>query len=207
MKITLDNLSKKYNREWIFKGLGYKLNQGKSYSITGPNGSGKSTLLKIISGASPATSGTIQYQQNDQEISGDDIYQYMSLATPYMELVEEFTLIEMLKFHFGFKSTSEQHTIDDLINIMYLEKAKSKQIKNFSSGMKQRLKLGLAFFSDTPILMLDEPTSNLDTKGTDWYLKHVHKLKTEKLLVIASNQHYEYDFCQHEIELGKLHFT
>ena len=204
MQISLEHLSKKYNREWIFKDVNYQFHQGESYAITGANGSGKSTLIKIISGAIPANSGKIGYLFQGSEIENEDIYRYICMATPYMELVEEYTLTEMINFHFKFKTLRSDFSENDIIDTLYLNKSKNKYIKHFSSGMKQRLKLGLTFFSEEPIILLDEPTTNLDSKGIDWYLNYIDQIKGNKLLIIASNQEYEYDFCNQYLEMENL---
>lgn len=202
MKITLENLSKKYHREWIFKNFSAELVSGESYAITGPNGSGKSTLIQVISGALLPTSGTIVYA-HQKIISPEDIYQHISIASPYLELIEEFTLFEFLQFHFKFKVIKKGMTIEDVINKTYLDSARNKYIKNFSSGMKQRLKLGLCFFSETPILLFDEPTSNLDEQGIAWYEEHIQSETSEKLILIASNQKAEYAHCRTIIDVNR----
>ena len=201
MEITLNNLSKKYHHEWIFKNLDQQFISGQSYAITGPNGSGKSTLVQVISGALLPTSGSITYK-SQEIIPEEDIYQHLSIASPYLELIEEFTLTEFLQFHFKFKKIKQGLNIDDIITKTYLDKAKHKFIKNFSSGMKQRLKLGLCFFVESPIILLDEPTSNLDESGINWYKEHIESETLEKLVIIASNQKDEYTHCQSIIDIN-----
>ncbi|MDN5202596.1 ABC transporter ATP-binding protein [Fulvivirgaceae bacterium BMA10] len=201
MDIHIHNLSKKFNKEWIFKDINFNFKRGNSYSITGPNGSGKSTLLQIISGSIPATKGTVVYKSDQEVIDPEYFYQYQTQANPYLELIEEFTLPELLKFHFTFKKIAGNLSISEIINRLYLEDSKHKQIKNFSSGMKQRLKLGLAFFSESDVILLDEPTTNLDALGTKWYLNEVTKLLENTLIIISSNQKIEYEFCNKNIDL------
>ena len=201
MEISLNNLSKKYHHEWIFKNINKKFTAGNSYAIVGPNGSGKSTLIQVISGALLPSSGEITYH-NSSNISPDDIYRHLSFASPYLELIEEFTLTEFLQFHFKFKKLLPGLNIEGLIGEMYLDSAKNKYIKNFSSGMKQRLKLGLCFFAETPIVLLDEPTSNLDETGTEWYKSLVAKVIPEKIVIIASNQKEEYEHCNKIIDIN-----
>jgi ABC-type multidrug transport system ATPase subunit len=201
MEISLNNLSKKYHHEWIFKNINFKCTSGNSYAIIGPNGSGKSTLTQVISGALLPSSGELIYH-NSKDIPPEEIYKHLSFASPYLELIEEFTLTEFLQFHFKFKPILPGLTIDELIGEMYLENAKNKYIKNFSSGMKQRLKLGLCFYSQTPILLLDEPTSNLDETGTKWYKSLVTKLDSERIVIIASNQKEEYEHCNKFIDIN-----
>lgn len=201
MEITLENLSKKYYREWIFKNINIKLVSGKTYAITGPNGSGKSTLIQVIAGALLPSSGNIIYQ-NGQNIQVENIYQHLSFASPYLELIEEFTLTEFLHFHFKFKNIKTGMDINDIIEATYLNDARNKYIKNFSSGMKQRLKLALCFFAETPIILLDEPTSNLDEKGIKWYKDHIQIDSSNKLVIIASNQKEEYAHCHSIININ-----
>tara|TARA_R110001592_G_C12939464_1_gene730274 strand:- start:107 stop:724 length:618 start_codon:yes stop_codon:yes gene_type:complete len=201
MRIEVENLGKKYAKEWIFRKLDMEFDSKFSYAITGPNGSGKSTLLQILTGVFLPTEGTISFFQGDKAILEEDFYKHLDIVTPYLELIEEFTLDEFLKFHFKFKQLSEGVSIDDFIQHVYLEKDRDKQLQNFSSGMKQRLKLGLAFYSQSPICFLDEPTSNLDEQGTAWYLTHVKKALDKKLVIISSNQKYEYDFCDKVVSI------
>lgn len=205
MDILLKNAGKKYFKEWIFRHLNFQFSFGKSYAVTGPNGSGKSTLLKVISGNIPATEGTITYLNSGTEINPDLWPRQLSFAAPYLEVVEEFTLRELLEFHFSFKKKRfEKENIEFLAEQMYLQDALNKQLKNFSSGMKQRLKLGLAFFTDTPVILLDEPTANLDKKGIDWYLDQAVKIKDTRLLLICSNLEHEYQFCDFTLDITQF---
>ena len=201
LEIQLDGASKRFQFEWIFKNLSFALSQGNSLAITGSNGSGKSTLLKCISGSIPLTSGKILYTKDQRLISDTEWFSNLTFAAPYMELPEEFMLEELLKFHFKFKSPLNQISIEEMMEFMYLTPHKSKPVNHFSSGMKQRLKLGLAFFSDVPLVLLDEPTSNLDKKGIDWYLELVAKFSSKRILIICSNEPREYDFCEQKIVL------
>lgn len=191
MQVDLKNISKRFNQELIFKNLSYSFKSGSKYAITGPNGSGKSTLIQVISGYVRPSAGEIAYAEGNIDV--EDVFTHISIAAPYLELVEEFTLDEAIDFHFKFKQPLVSKP--DLLEISYLGDAKDKQVKKFSSGMKQRLKLALAFYSDCPLLLLDEPTSNLDEKGAQWYHEQIQKQKN-KTILIASNQPTEYSFCE-----------
>ncbi|PIQ47014.1 MAG: ABC transporter ATP-binding protein [Cytophagales bacterium CG12_big_fil_rev_8_21_14_0_65_40_12] len=201
MVIEVEKLGKKYAKEWIFRNLDARFDAKFSYAITGPNGSGKSTLIQILSGAFLPTEGTIKYSLLGNSILEDQVYSHLDIITPYLELIEEFTLEEFLSFHFKFKKLKSGISLNDFIALVYLENDRSKLIQNFSSGMKQRLKLGLAFFSQSEICLLDEPTSNLDEQGIAWYLKHIKAILAEKLVIISSNQLKEYDFCDKIIHI------
>lgn len=202
IKITLENIGRRFNRDWIFRGIDYTFNTGESYAILGPNGSGKSTLLQVLNGSLTPSAGTISFFEGDNNpIDIEQVFQHLSLAAPYLELIEEFTLTEMIDFHFKFKSYLPGIDNEAVIALLNMPASKNKMIRYFSSGMKQRLKLALAFCADTPLLMLDEPTSNLDKQGVDWYLSLVQQYAQNRLTIIGSNQEHEYGFCTHQLNI------
>ncbi len=204
MKIVVENLGKRFNREWIFKKFNYAFEQGNCYAIIGPNGSGKSTLMQVLWGQTPSSTGSISYSYQKNIIPEEEAYKNISIATPYMELVEEFTLREMIKFHFQFKKVVQNLPIGELADLMELSHAQDKQISNFSSGMRQRLKLGLAFFSDTSALFLDEPTTNLDKRAIEWYQVKLREFGASRLVLIASNTEHEYPENAQKVDLMSL---
>ncbi len=201
MDIQLENVAKKFNKEWIFKNINLSISHQDITAITGPNGSGKSTLLQVIAGSLLQTEGTISYYHSKKEIKGDQIYKYLSLVAPAMSLPEDFTLKEFLNFHFKFKKLKVGFTLDELPTIFNLDSARDKYIKNFSTGMKQRVKLGIAFYADAPMLLLDEPATNLDKAGFNWYLEEIHKVIQEKMIFVCSNRQDEYSFCSNFIDI------
>ncbi|MEO6546820.1 MAG: ATP-binding cassette domain-containing protein [Ferruginibacter sp.] len=201
MHITLSDTGKRFNREWIFRHFNYEFEAGKNYAITGSNGSGKSTLLQVIAGALTHNEGTITMNLPGKVLPEEIGYRYLSIAAPYLELIEEMTANEFLAFHHQFKPLALSN--DEVLSIINLEKAANKQIRYYSSGMKQRLKLAQAFFCNTPVLLLDEPTTNLDADGIELYHRLVEKHSQTKLVIISSNDQQEYDFCEEVIEIGK----
>lgn len=193
--ISLNDAGKRYNREWIFRNLSFEFTAGEAYAITGPNGSGKSTLLQVIAGAVGSSEGKVIYTENGNPVPEQDIYKKIALAAPYLELVEEMTLTEFLLFHQQFKPFFSGITTEAAAEAVGLSAARSKQIIHFSSGMKQRLKLAQAFFSNTPVLLLDEPTANLDAAGAAIYHELVNRYCNNRLIIISSNDPQEYGFC------------
>lgn len=202
MQITLENIGRRFNREWIFKGINYTFNNKGHYAVLGSNGSGKSTLLQVLNGSLVPSAGVLGYSFGGKNVEPENVFNYLSLAAPYLEVIEEFTLNEMVDFHFKFKTYKPGIDKAALTDILNLEGSGNKQIRYFSSGMKQRLKLALAFCADTPMLMLDEPTSNLDTQGIDWYLSLVEKFSADRLTIICSNQEHEYSFCENRLSIA-----
>lgn len=202
MNITLQNIGRRFNREWIFRGIDYTFENTGSYAVLGANGSGKSTLLQVLNGSLVPSEGTISYFDSDKNVEATDVFSHLSLAAPYLEVIEEFSLNEMIDFHFKFKQFKAGMDKNAVADILNLEGSRNKLIKYFSSGMKQRLKLALAFCADTPMLMLDEPTSNLDTQGIDWYLGLVEQFSENRLTIVCSNQEHEYSFCTNRLSIS-----
>jgi len=201
MIINVEKLGKRFNREWIFKDLTYQFSPDHTYAITGPNGSGKSTLLQVLWGQMIPSTGNISFEENNKTIDPAEHYKQVSIATPYMDLVDEFTLREMIDFHFRFKQVRSGLSTEALMDVIELTHAKDKLINQFSSGMKQRLKLGLAFYSACKALYLDEPTTNLDKKSIDWYQAQRERVPAGTLVFIASNQEHEYPSTAQKIDI------
>ncbi|MES2328537.1 MAG: ATP-binding cassette domain-containing protein [Bacteroidota bacterium] len=202
-RVALSDLGKRFNRDWIFRHVNYNFEVGKSYAITGPNGSGKSTLLQAIAGSLHLSEGKLEYniKQGSTAIEPENIYQYISIAAPYLELIEEMTAREFLHFHGQFKSLLSSVTVEGILTEIGLENAMDKQVRYFSSGMKQRLKLAQAIFSDVPVLLLDEPCTNLDKPGYELYHSLIDKYCLNKLIIVSSNDAMEMDFCSEKLNI------
>ena len=203
MEIKLTNLGKRFNLEWIFRHVDYTFKSGNLYAVTGSNGSGKSTLLQVIAGAMMHNEGDIEYINASlrANISTDNIYTKIAIAAPYLELIEEMTATELIHFHGTFKQFI--CSADEVLKTIGLYESRNKQIRYFSSGMKQRLKLGLAFFADTEILLLDEPCTNLDISGIELYHQLIQRHAAKRLVIICSNDKTEYDCCNEIIEIDQ----
>lgn len=203
MNIQLDHISKRFGREWIFKEVCLQFEQGKTYALTGSNGSGKSTLLQVIAGFMQPGQGTIQYSHPNGEIYREhEIASSISCCTPYMELIEELSLDEFFHYHFRFKKPIMP--ILEMIDHLGLIPHRNKHIAHFSSGMKQRVKLAQAIFSDTEVLLLDEPCSNLDAAGIEQYHQFMNQWLGNRLLIVASNDADEYRMCSEHISMHSL---
>jgi ABC-2 type transport system ATP-binding protein len=201
MKIILEQAGKRFNYDWIFRRVTATFNEGERYAILGPNGSGKSTLLQVISGHIHHNEGSVSYSTPEKLLAPDQFFRYCAIAAPYLELVEEFTLAEALQFHLQFKHFIPAVKPKDAIAIVGLEKSMHKQIRYFSSGMKQRLKLALAIFSDVPVLLLDEPCTNLDAAGTQLYQQLINEYAGNRMIIVSSNDEQEYFMCPHHISI------
>jgi ABC-type multidrug transport system ATPase subunit len=203
MKIRLSNAGKRFNREWIFRGADLEFISGVSYAVTGPNGSGKSTLLQTIGGMLLPSEGTVSFSVGDRPVATEEDYRYISFCAPYLEVIEEMTLSELLEFHQHFKPLIKGFSIKQAIAEIGLEAAAHKQIRYYSSGMKQRVRLAQAIFSDAPAVLLDEPCSNLDQKGIELYHRLIATYCPDRLVIVCSNDEVEYSFCEERIEIGR----
>jgi ABC-type multidrug transport system ATPase subunit len=201
MKITLHQTGKRFNYDWIFRRVSATFNEGERYAILGPNGSGKSTLLQVISGHLQHNEGTVTYSTPEEPVAPDQFFRHCAIAAPYLELVEEFTLAESLQFHLQFKQFIPAITPKEAVALVGLEQSMHKQIRYFSSGMKQRLKLALSIFSDVPVLLLDEPCTNLDAAGTQLYQQLITEYGGNRLIIVSSNDEQEYFMCSHHIRI------
>ena len=223
MKITLIDAGKRFNRDWIFRHLNYEFQTGHTYAITGPNGSGKSTLLQSIAGAMAISEGSIRYETGassrgtnppDRQrrsdlgaspasapIAPEQAYRHLSLAAPYLQLVEEMTVTEFLHFHAAFKPLLPGISAAGIIRRVGLETAAHKQMRYYSSGMKQRVRLAQALFSDSSLVLLDEPCTNLDTEGIGLYRELIAQYTAGRLVIVSSNDVQEYEFCEERINI------
>ena len=183
VQIELQNIGKKFGGKYIFRHLDRTFHSGDHVGIVGQNGSGKSTLVQIISGYLSASEGMVKYG----EILSDQVWKHISLCSPAMGLYEDFTLLEHLQFTHGLKSFESDYLVSEIPRILQLEKHSNKELKYFSSGMKQRVKLGTALLSDVSCVFLDEPCAHLDKDAEKWFSEFVISTKKNKTVIVASN--------------------
>lgn len=201
MRIELKKLGKRYNRHWIFRNLNFQFEQGNHYAIIGPNGSGKSTLLQIISGFSIHNEGSVQHFSSDDLVTPENVFKQISFAAPYLDLIEEMTLTEFFSFHHKMKGWLSNCDTKEIILMSGLHKAAHKQMRYYSSGMKQRVKLMQAICSNVPAVLLDEPLTNLDDEGFKLYKALIEKYCESRLVIVSSNDKKEYTFCSGVINM------
>jgi ABC-2 type transport system ATP-binding protein len=199
LQLIATNIAKRYNQQWIFKAFSASYTQQDKVAIIGHNGSGKSTLLQILAGYVQATQGTMQLSVNDKLITKDLHFKYLAYCSPAMELIEDFSLVEFLDFHYKHKHALIG--VQETINLLGLQQAAHKRLAYFSSGMRQRVKLAQALCVNTPMVFLDEPTSNLDENGIKLYNLLLQQFATNKLLLISSNNKDEYAMCSTIVDI------
>lgn len=188
MQVQLNNVGKRYGREWIFRGVQTTLQKNSHTLIVGPNGSGKSTLLQVISGFITPSEGALTAEHPaGRPIAEENYYRHLSLAAPYLDVFEDLTLEESIRFQERFRLFRASLKTENVIEVLQLQAHRHKAVKYFSSGMRQRLRLGLAILADTPLLLLDEPTSNLDRAAIAWYRGLLEEYSRDRTVVVSSN--------------------
>jgi len=188
MKIAVNSVGKYFGEKKIFTNLNFEISSGSSVAIVGPNGSGKTTLLRIISGLVNPTEGSVEYFDNGKKLDKKIIFSKFGLVGPYLELYEELTALENLMFFAKMKRMiNPKDLLVELLDQMRLKGREYDLVKNYSSGMKQRLKYVFALMSKPEVLLLDEPTSNLDKEGIHTVYKIMEKQKSKGILIIATN--------------------
>lgn len=202
LHIQLEGIGKKYGSEWIFKNLSLNLNPSDKIVLLGGNGSGKSTLLQIVSGYVLPNAGKVIFKNGERVEENENYKDHFSIATPYLELVEDYTLTELIEHCAVYKPFLNNLIAKEIIEIAQLKHAENKHLKNYSSGMKQRVKLALAILADCPLLLLDEPASNLDKNAIEWYNQLISKYASHKTIVVCSNSlKEEFSFCNKELNV------
>ncbi len=203
MTITLSDVYKRFTYQWIIKKANYQFSNHRIYGIAGPNGSGKSTLLHMISGYLSPSKGKLSWQQGDVQIDRHDQYKSVAICAPYIKMVEDFTIPELLRLYTKSKPLTDL-TTEEFMRKAYIEQHSAKPIKYFSSGMKQRVQLLLALATDGPVLLLDEPTSYLDQAAKAWFYNELQAYSKDKLVIIASNDLDDLDQCDEVVQLDLL---
>ncbi|HMQ06952.1 MAG TPA: ABC transporter ATP-binding protein [Saprospiraceae bacterium] len=204
MEVKLCNISKRYRYQWILKDVNHTFESGLMVGIKGPNGSGKSTLMKMTAGFLSPTSGKVSYLYDEQVITKDKMFAYISFVAPYTQLIREFTIKEQFDFHFRFKRAAHKGDWSAFSSFFDFTISQNKRIENYSSGMNQRLQLALALWSDSPLLLFDEPTAYLDEMARAWFYDQLEKFTPKRTVIIASNDHRDLELAHSSVDVREL---
>ena len=198
-----DNIAKTFNNRKIFSEISFSLKEKDSIAITGRNGSGKSTLLKILAGVLTPTRGTTELKIDGKIIKSEDYFNQLGLVSPYLQLYDEFTGWENLDFFRRVRNISvEDKYLDELLYRFNIWERRNDYVRTYSSGMKQRLKYAFALIHKPPILLLDEPTSNLDAEGISTVYDTMEEHKKNGILIVATNDSEDIKHCGQVIDLN-----
>ncbi len=205
IKLEVQNIKKIFNGRKVFSDINFQLENKSALAITGRNGSGKSTLVKILAGVLSPTNGQVDFYLNDKAIDLENRYKHFGFVAPYLQLYDEFTAIENLELFSRIRNIGvEKGYIDLLLNRVNLYERKDSYVREYSSGMKQRLKYAFALLHKPPLLILDEPRSNLDAEGISVVYQIIQEQKQSGCVVVATNDSEDIQFCNQEIDLNQF---
>ena len=203
MELSIQRLSKSFREKPVFRDLSFDIPAGSRLALTGHNGAGKSTLLKILSGGSLPSSGLVTYHYQGRPVPIDEVFRYLHFVAPYNTVIEELSLRELFDLHRGLGCLRAFNGYGEWAEAMAYRFPPDQPVKYFSSGMKQRARLGLALLDDRPLLLLDEPGANLDRQGKSWMFSLISAWPTDRTLVLATNDEEERAMCSSLVRLGE----
>jgi ABC-type multidrug transport system ATPase subunit len=200
MEVRFEHVGRRFGRDWIFRGVNASIAQNQHVIFVGPNGSGKSTLLQITSGFLSPSEGEVVFFGLNGRIGPNNLHQCISYAAPYLDLYEDLTLLEAIDFHMRFRQLRAEWNREEVMQLMELSRHRDKQIRNFSSGMRQRVRLALAILTDSEVLCLDEPTSNLDRNAISWFRDLLEQNSTNRIVLVSTNHNVD-DYLRADLTL------
>jgi ABC-type multidrug transport system ATPase subunit len=201
MHINLKQVGKRFGRHWIIRDFDADFRAGETIGVRGRNGSGKSTLLRILAGQLTPSRGKVSFSVSGKDVGVADRYRHVSWTGPYLEIVEELTIVEFLAFHFKLKPLRAGLSLADLPKLLELDQVRNRKLADCSSGMRQRVLLGSALFADTPLLLLDEPSVTLDETAVAWFHQQLAVHTSDRLVFVASNDADDLRSCTRMIDL------
>jgi ABC-type multidrug transport system ATPase subunit len=201
VSINLTKASKRFGRHWIIQDFTESFRTGELIGIKGRNGSGKSTLLRILCGQLTPSRGSIEFSVGGKDISPPERYKHVSWTGPYLEIIEELTIMEFLRFHFKMKPLAPGLKLADIPVHLELDHVRNRKLTDCSSGMRQRVLLGSAIYSATEVMLLDEPTVTLDEEAAVWFHNQLSEFKKNRLVFVASNDPEDLRDCTRMVEL------
>lgn len=198
--IRINKISKRFGKHLLFRDISFSAETGESYFITGPNGSGKSTMLQMIAGLQKCSAGEIFFSKGDKLIPQEERFRHFGFTGPAVNPYDMLTAAENIRFA---SAGVKGELIDEMLNLFGLYSHRSKHVGLYSSGMKQRLRLIIAMIDSPGILLLDEPSSNLDSAGKDILFSQIEKIRNETIIIIATNEHEEMKLCAKGIDIAE----
>ena len=203
LKLEADNIAKWFGERKVFENIGFSLEPGQSLAVIGPNGSGKTTLLRIIIGLTPPTKGNISFLRDGKSLDFNIYRKELSLVSPYLSLYGSLTACENLRFLSKLNGNDiDNKTINNVLEQVGLEGRGDDYVSEYSSGMQQRLKYAAALIKNPSVLLLDEPTANLDDFGKKKVFDLIKTYRPDSIFIIATNEKEEYSLAESVCQLG-----
>lgn len=200
-----ESVTKTFGRRLIFSDINFSYANPGIYGIAGCNGSGKSTLVKIIAGIISPTKGKVLHYSSGKIIEQENLHNYIGFVAPYLILYDEFSAEENLHYFADIRGIEyNKNRIDALLKKFSLYERRNDIVKGYSSGMKQRLKYIFALMHSPELILLDEPTSNLDSSGKEVVYEIIKEAAVTSIVVVASNEENDLSFCKEIVYIEKF---
>jgi heme exporter protein A len=200
--LQVKGLKKNFGRRLIFEGIEFSLSSNFIFGISGANGSGKSTLIKIIAGINSPSAGEINYTDSGKKIIPEKLHNYIGFVSPYLVLYDEFSAWENLNYFSKIRDVDfDKEKVESLLNKFLLFNRRNDLLKTYSSGMKQRMKFIFALMHSPKLILLDEPTSNLDDEGKESVYEIIENEGKKNIVIIASNEKSDLLVCKEKLKL------
>ena len=189
LQLGADGLGKRFGRRVLFRNLSFWLRGGQTLAVTGANGAGKSTLLRILAGVMRPTKGTVVLTWKGRPVAGEEHPLRTGLVAPYLNVYDGFSARENLQFLARARQLpAAPQRMEAVLEMVSLTARADDLVGTYSSGMKQRVKYAAALLAEPWLLLLDEPSANLDAAGLDMVERVMaYQREAGRLLVIATN--------------------
>ena len=202
--LNVSGIGKHYGETLLFKDISFQLNRGDVLAVAGWNGSGKSTLLRIIAGLARPSVGQIEMFFNGTPIPKESRRSFIGMVSPALSMYDELTGLENMEFFCRVRGVAcNRNDCLGILDRVGLTEHAEKMCGDYSSGMKQRLKLAQALLHKPPLLLLDEPGCNLDSRGINVVEEIISRQRQQGITVIASNEKREVGYADRIINLSE----
>jgi len=188
--ISVKDLYKKFGNFYALNGATFDLEGGRIHGFVGPNGAGKTTTMKIIMGAIRPSAGTAFVK--NYEVGSVEAKKLLGYSPEFPSFYQDMTALEYLVYMslLGRVSYREAcYRAEDLLDLMGLRSFRDKKVAKFSTGMKKKVGLAQAMIHDPEILLLDEPTANLDPTSRMDIIDSLKALVEEKKITLMISSH------------------
>ncbi|MEW5798688.1 MAG: ABC transporter ATP-binding protein [Bacteroidota bacterium] len=183
--ICVEHITKRYGKFTAVNDVSLIVNKGEVFAFLGPNGSGKTTTMKTIVGLNIPTEGRVLINGIDIHKKPKEAKQFISYLPQRVVFSENLTAREVIRFYGSMRKLSKE-CADKALADAHFNGFSDKAVSEFSGGMIQRLGLAVVSMPDAPILLLDEPTANLDPHGVKRFREFVLEQKAKGKTIIFS---------------------
>lgn len=204
LSLQIAQLAHEYDEREVFRCVDFTYD-GACLAVTGPNGSGKSTLLRIIAGILTPAYGEVKISMDGSLIARDSLRNITGMVAPDICLYSELTTKENLEFLLKVRSCrTSKNRISEVIELVGLENRANDPVRELSTGLRQRANFAAALVHKPNLLLLDEPSSNLDDDGIKMVYSVIEMQREFGMVVLATNSPAEAEIADMRLDIGAV---